>query len=126
MMYEGFGGHRQIYLDGRSLPSDLQPLWLGYSVGHWDGETLVVDSGGFNDKSRLDAFGHPHSEALHVVERFRRRDFGHIDVDLTVEDPRQYLTPFTVKFVDRLIPDSDVGEYYCGENEKDKAHIPRK
>jgi hypothetical protein len=122
-LYEGFGGHRQIYLDGRSLPTDPQPLWLGYSVGHWEGETLVADSRGFNDKSRLDGLGHPHSEALHVIERFHRRDLGHMDVSLTVDDPQMYLRPFTVNVVDRLVPDSDVGEFFCAENEKDRAHM---
>jgi hypothetical protein len=126
ILYEAFGGHRQVYLDGRSLPVDPEPLWLGYSVGHWEGDTLVVDSGGFNDQSRLDAFGHPHSEALRVVERFRRRDLGHMDVEITVDDPDMYQRSFTVKFVDRLLPDTDVGEYFCAENEKDRAHMPGK
>jgi hypothetical protein len=88
--------------------------------------TLVVGSGGFNDRSRLDAFGHPHSDALRVVERFRRRDLGDMDVDITVEDPTMHQRPFTVMFVDRLIPDSDVDEFYCADNEKDRAHIPGK
>ena len=123
IMYEAFGGHRQVYLDGRSLPADPQPLWLGYSVGHWDDKTLVIETAGFNDKSRLDAFGHPHSDVLHVTERFRRRDFGHMDVAITVEDKMMYTRPFTVQFADRLIPDTDVGEYYCAENEKDRKHI---
>jgi len=122
-LYEAFGGHRQVYLDGRSLPADPQPLWLGYSVGRWEGETLVVDTRGFNDKTRLDAFGHPHSEALHVIERFHRRNLGHMDVSLTVDDPQMYLRPFTVSVVDRLVPDSDVGEFFCAENEKDRAHM---
>ncbi len=123
VLYENFGGHRQIYLDGRAFPPDPQPLWLGYSVGHWEGDTLVVDSRGFNDKSRLDALGHPHSESLHVVERFHRRDVGRMDVSLTVEDAAMYRRPFTVTAVDRLVPDSDVGEFYCAENEKDLAHM---
>jgi hypothetical protein len=123
IMYEAFNGHRQIYLDRRKSPADPEPLWLGYSVGRWDKETLTVDSGGFNDKSWLDAFGHPHSEDLHIVERFRRRDFGHMDVQLTIEDPRMYTRPFTIKFTDLLVPDSDIGENFCAENEKDRAHI---
>ena len=126
ILYEVFGGHRQIYVDGRQPPADPQPLWLGYSVARWDGDTLTVDTMGFNDKSRLDAFRHPHSEDLHVVERFRRRDFGHIDVQLTIDDPGMYSRPFSITFVDRLIPDSDVGEYYCAENEKDRARIAGK
>jgi hypothetical protein len=126
IMYESFGGHRQIYLDGRKPPDDPQPLWLGYSTGSWDGDTLAVDSVGFNDKSWLDAFGHPHSEDLHIVERFRRGDFGHLDVDLTIDDLKIYTRPFTIKFTELLVPDSDVGEYFCAENEKDRAHIPGK
>ena len=123
VMYEGFGIHRQIYLDGRRLPADPNPLWLGYSVGRWDGDTLQVDTVGFNDKSWLDAFGHTHSEALHVVERFRRRNLGYMDVQLTVDDPKTYTKPFTIRFTDRLVPDSDIGEYFCSENERDRVHI---
>jgi hypothetical protein len=123
VLYEAFGGHRQIYVDGRSLPADAQPLWLGYSAGRWEGDTLVVDTRGFNDKSRLDALGHPHSEMLHVTERFRRRDFGHMELSLTVDDPQMYRRPFTVSVIDRLVPDSDVGEFFCVENEKDRAHM---
>jgi hypothetical protein len=111
VLYEVFGGHRQINLDGRSLPADPQPLWLGYSVGRWEGDTLVVETRGFYDKSRLDALGHPHSDALHVIERFHRRDIGHMDVSLTIDDPLMYLRPFTISVIDRLVPDSDVGEF---------------
>jgi len=81
---------RQIYTDGRKPPADPEPLWLGYSVGRWDGDTLQVDTVGFNDKSWLDGVGHPHSEALHVTERFHRRDFGHLDVEVTIDDPKVY------------------------------------
>jgi hypothetical protein len=114
---------RQIYTDGRKPPADPEPLWLGYSVGKWDGDTLQVDTVGFNDKSWLDGVGHPHSEALHVTERFLRRDFGHLDVQLTIDDPKVYTKPFSVKFTERLLPDSDVLEYFCAENEKDRTHI---
>lgn len=123
VMYEIFGGHRQIYMDGRKLPPDADPLWLGYSVGHWEGDTMAVDTIGFNDRSWLDQFGHPHSEDLHVVERLRRRDFGHMDVQLRIEDRKTFSRPFDVRITWLLVPDSDVGEYFCGENEKDKAHI---
>jgi hypothetical protein len=125
VMYEVFGGHRQIYVDGRKHPADPAPLWLGYSVGRWEGDALEVDTIGFNDKSWLDAFGHPHSEDLHLVERFRRRDFGHMDVQLTIEDPQTFTRPFTVNVTWRLLPDTDIGEYFCAENEKDKAHMGR-
>jgi hypothetical protein len=98
-------------------------LWLGYSVGRWDGDTLRVDTAGFNDRSWPDAFGHTHREDLHIVERFRRRSFGYMDVQLTVDDPKTYSWPFTIRSTDRLVPDSDIGEYFCAENELDRAHI---
>ncbi len=114
---------RQIYLDGRKPPADPDPLWLGYSVGKWEGNTLVVDTVGLNDNSWLDAIGSPHSEALHVVERFHRRDFGHLDVEVTINDPKMYTKPFSIQFTERLIPDSDVTEYFCTEDEKDLSHL---
>ena len=114
---------RQIYTDGRKAPADPEPLWLGYSVGKWEGNTLVVDTVGFNDKGWLDGMGHPHSESLHVVERFQRRDFGHLDVLVTIDDPKVYTKAFSVKFTELLLPDSDVTEYFCNENEKDQPHI---
>jgi hypothetical protein len=114
---------RQIYLDGRKAPADPEPLWLGYSVGKWEGDTLAVDTVGFNDKSWLDGTGSPHSEALHVTERFHRRDFGHLDVQVTIDDPKVYTKPFSIKISELLMPDSDVTEYFCNENEKDGSHI---
>jgi len=113
---------RQIYTDGRKPPADPEPLWLGYSVGRWDADTLVVDTVGFNDKGWLDASGHPHSEALHVVERFHRRDFGHMDVQVTIDDSKMYTKSFSIKFTELLLPDSDILEYFCSENEKDQSH----
>ncbi len=113
---------RQVYTDGRKPPADLEPLWLGYSVGKWEGDTLAVDTVGFNDKTWLDGIGHPHSEALRVTERFRRRDFGHMDVEVTIDDPKAYTKSFSVKFTELLQPDSDVTEYFCSENEKDRSH----
>jgi hypothetical protein len=124
ILYEVDNTHRQVYTDGRKLPVDPQPTWLGYSVGKWEGDTLVVDTSGFNDKSWLDAVGHPHSEALRVQERFHRRDFGHLDLQLTMEDSKMYLQPLTVKVTELLIPDSDVLESLCNENEKDVPHLP--
>jgi len=114
---------RQIYTDGRKPLADPEPLWLGYSVGKWEGDTLAVDTVGFNDKSWLDGLGHPHSEALHVTERFHRRDFGHLDVQVTIDDPKVYTKSFSVKFTELLLPDSDVTEYFCNEDEKDGSHI---
>jgi hypothetical protein len=114
---------RQIYTDGRKPPADPEPLWLGYSVGRWDRDSLQVDTVGFNDQSWLDGMGHPHSDALHVTERFHRRDFGHLDVQVTIDDPKVYTKPFSVQFTELLIPDSDVLEYFCAENERDRSHI---
>jgi hypothetical protein len=124
MLYESEDGHRQIYTDGRKLPKEIaQPAWLGYSVGRWEGDTLVVETAGFNDKSWLDVMGHPHSEALRVVERYRRRDFGHMDVEMTFDDPQMYTKPFTIKVTDDLLADSDLFESFCNENEKDRPHL---
>jgi len=123
MLYEVDNTHRQVYTDGRKLPADPQPAWLGYSVGKWEGDTLVVDTAGFNDQSWLDVTGHPHSEALRIQERFRRRDFGHMEVQVTIDDPKTFTKPFTIKFNQLLIPDSDILEYFCTENEKDRAHL---
>jgi hypothetical protein len=123
VLHEAGWNFRQIYTDGRKPPADPQPLWLGYSTGKWEGDTLVVDTVGFNDKSWLDAIGHPHSDALHMVERLRRRDFGHLDVEVTMDDSKMYTKPFTIKFTERLVPDSDLLEYVCEENEKDVQHL---
>ena len=123
MLYERDTTYRQVYTDGRSLPDDPQPTWLGYSVGKWHGDSLVVDTIGFNDRGWLDARGHTHSEALHLTERFHRLDFGHMEVQLTIDDPKTYTKPFTIKLTQRLFPDSDLLESFCAENEKDVTHI---
>jgi hypothetical protein len=117
---------RQIFTDGRPLPRDPQPTWLGYSVGHWDGDTLVVDTTGFNDRGWLDTFkGLPQSEALHVIERFRRLDVGHLEVLITIDDTKVYTTSWSAKMIANLLPDADLIEAVC-ENEKDVAHLQRK
>jgi hypothetical protein len=123
ILYEADGTHRQIHTDGRKLPVDPQPAWLGYSVGKWDGDTLVVDTAGFNDKSWLDAFGHPRSEAMRIEERFRRRDFGHMELQATMDDPKTYTKPFTIKATQLLLPDTDILESFCNENERDRSHM---
>jgi hypothetical protein len=127
ILYENDGRHRQIYTDGRKLPKEIvQPAWLGYSVGKWDRDTLVVETAGFNDKSWLDLMGHPHSEALRIVERYRRRDFGHMDLDMTFDDPPMYTKPFTINVTLELLADADIFEFFCNENEKDRAHLGQK
>ena len=114
---------RQIYTDGRTLTRDPDPTWMGYSVGKWEGDTLVVETNGLNDRGWLDGFGHPRSEQMHVTERYRRRDFGRMDLEMTFDDPKYYTRPFTLKIGARLIPDSDLLEYVCAENERDRAHL---
>ena len=123
MLYERDTTYRQVYTDGRKLPSDPQPSWLGYSVGKWDGDSLVVDTIGFNDRGWLDARAHVHSQALHLTERFQRLDIGHMEVQLTIDDPQTYTRPFTIKLKQRLLPDTDLLESYCAENEKDASHV---
>jgi len=119
--------HRQIYTDGRGFPKEFaQPAWLGYSIGHWERDTLVVETIGFNDKTRFDGIGHPHSEALRVTERYRRSDFGHMDVEMTFDDPKMYTKPFTIKVPYELQADSDIFESFCNENEKDRSHFVQK
>ena len=126
MLYERDTTSRQVYTDGRKLPDDPQPSWLGYSVGKWDGDWLVVETIGFNDRGWLDARGHTHSEALHLTERFHRLDFGHMEVRLTIDDPKTYTKPFTIQLKQRLQADSDLLESFCAENEKDSHHIDGK
>jgi hypothetical protein len=123
MIYEADNTHRQIYTDGRPLPADPEPAWLGYSTGKWEAGTLVVETAGFNDKTTLDSFGHPHSESLRMTERFRRLDFGHMEIGMTFEDPVNYTRPFSIQYNVRLLPDTDVLEAFCNENEKDVRHL---
>ena len=125
MILEDNNPTRQIHLDGRKHPDDRTPAWMGYSIGRWEGDTLVVDTVGFNDRSWLDTAGHPHSEGLHVVERFRRRDFGHIDTAITIDDAAMYTKPFTIHVTHRLLADTDILEAVCAENEKDRVHLDR-
>jgi len=115
--------HRTVYLDGRQHPKDPNPNWMGHSIGHWEGDTLVVDTVGFNDKSWLDAQGHPHTEMLHVTERLRRPDLGHLEIEFTIEDPRAYRKPWIIKRVADLDPQDEIGEYVCTEGEKDAIHL---
>src|SRR5438046_2072274 len=118
----GTGRYRQIFMDGRKLPKDPNPTWLGYSVGRWEGDTLVVTSAGFNDKAWLDSSGHPVTDALRITERLRRRDFGHMDFEMTIDDPKVFTRPFTVKKERLLAPDTELLEDVC-ENERDGPHL---
>jgi hypothetical protein len=122
MLYERGTTFRQVYTDGRKLPVDPQPAWMGYSVGRWQNDSFVVETIGLNDRSWLDARGHTHSEALRLTEQFHRMDFGHMEVRLTVDDPQTYTKPFTITLRQTLLPDTDLLEYSCAENEKDVGH----
>lgn len=128
MLLELDNGYRQIYTDGRKLPrvEDANPTWNGHSVGHWEGDVFVAESVGFNDKGWLDIAGHPRSEAMRVTERYRRRDYGHMDAEVTFNDPTYYTKPFQVKVTYELQPGNDVLEYICTENEKDHSHMVAK
>ncbi len=122
-LYESRTIYRQIFTDGRSLPEDPNPTWQGYSVGHWDGDTLVVETAGFNGKSWLDMSGHPATEAMHLTERFTRRDIGHMDLQYTIDDPKAYAKPWTVSAKIHLVPEGDLIEYICEENNKAPGHM---
>jgi hypothetical protein len=115
--------YRQIFLDGRPLPKDPNPTWMGYSVGHWDGDTLVIESAGFNDKTWLDGDGHPHTEALRVIERLRRPDFGHLELERTLEDPKALAQPLVIPIKFEFDADTEMLEYVCAENERDRSHL---
>lgn len=117
ILFEEFNNWRQVFTDGRALPVDPQPAWLGYSVGRWEGETWVVSTTGFNDKSWLDAGGTPHTEALRVTERFRRVDFGHMEIEFTFDDPKAFTKTWSVKTRFNLLPDTELLEFHC-DNEK--------
>ncbi len=124
ILFEGnIHSYRQIFVDGRKHPDDPDPTWYGHSIGHYEGQTLVVDTIGFNDKFWFDFRGHPHSEKLHTVERYTRTDLGSLTVETTIDDPTYYTKPFTIKFTARLRPGEELMEYICQENEQDSRHI---
>src|SRR5436190_7422092 len=114
--------HRTVFTDGRDLPRDPSPTFLGYSTGRWEGDTLVVTTAGFNDLGWLDSAGHPQTESLRITERMRRRDFGHMDFEMTIDDPKVFTKPFTIKTERLLAPDTDLLEDVC-ENERDRSHL---
>jgi hypothetical protein len=118
--------YRQIFTDGRPLPDDPQPAFDGYSIGKWEGDTLVVQTTGFKDGIWLDAFGDPITDAAKITERIHRVDCGHLEIDLTVDDPKAYTKPWTVKLYQVLAPDTDLIDYICLENEKDRQHMVAK
>jgi hypothetical protein len=125
LLYEMNNTFHVIFTDGRGHPKDMDPNWNGHSIGKWEGDTLVVETVGFNGKTRVDTMGHPHSDALHVVERFQRTDLGHISYEVTIEDPQAYTKPWKNSRVFTLRPDWELQEYNCNENNKDvvESHI---
>jgi hypothetical protein len=125
IMYEGNEGLRQIFTDGRSLPvadENLQPWWYGYSAGHWEGDTLVVETVGFRDDVWLDVLGSPLTNRGKLTERFTRLNYGQLQIDVTIEDPSAYTKPFTVRINQKLFPDNELIEFICNENEKSIQH----
>jgi hypothetical protein len=122
ILFEAYNHYRQILTDGRPLPVDPQPAWLGYSVGHWEGDTFVVESNGLSSVTWLDDGGHPHGDGLRVTERYRRVDFGHLETAMTIDDPEYYTRPWTVTVRKQLLPDGELIEWMC-ENEKDLTHM---
>jgi hypothetical protein len=116
-------GFHQIYTDGRAHPKDPNPAWYGHSIGHWEGDTLIVDRVAFDPRVWLDQDAHPHSDKLHIVERYRRPDLGHLETEVTVEDPGVLVEPWTTKRVSDLAPNQEIYEFICPENNKDVQHL---
>jgi hypothetical protein len=123
LLHESRTIYRQIFSDGRPLPKDPQPTWMGYSIGHWDKDTFVVETIGQNGKTWLDMKGLPGTESLKVTERFTRPRVGHMDVDVTIDDPEAYSKPWNVKLSWRLLPDAELIESICEENNRDPKHM---
>jgi len=124
IIYEANGGLRQIFTDGRTLPpSDAQPWWYGYSIGKWEGDTLVVETKGFRNDGWLDVNGSPLTEAAKMTERFRRVNYGNLEIEVTVDDPKAYTKPWTAKVTQRIMLDTELIEFVCNENEKSVSHL---
>lgn len=126
IMYEAVHAYRQIFTDGRAFPKDMNPSWFGYSVGKWEGDVLVVTTTGFNDRGWLDNAGKPATDQLKVTERFVRKDFGHIDIEITIDDPKAYTKPWNVVQPLEYNADTELLEYICNENNKYFDIIPQK
>lgn len=122
-LYESRTIYRQVFMDGRPLPKNAQPTWMGYSIGRWEGDTLVIETIGQNGKTWLDMRGLPGTEALRVVERYSRPNIGTMKIDVTIDDSKAYTKPWNVTLTWRLIPDTDLIESICEENNKDLPHM---
>lgn len=126
IIYESNGGLRQIFTDGRPLPNnDPQPWWYGYSIGKWEGDTLVVETTGFRDDVWLDVNGSPMTNAGRMIERFRRPNYGTLEIDVTIDDPKAYTKPFTVRVNHRIMLNTDLIEFICNENERSSMHFDK-
>jgi hypothetical protein len=124
ILYEGNAGTRQIYMDGRTAPdNDPQPWWYGYSIGRWEGDTLVVETTNFRDGGWLDIWGSPLTDAGKMIERYRRPNFGVLEIDVTIDDPKAYTKPFTVRVDQRIMVDAEMVEFICNENNRDPQHM---
>jgi hypothetical protein len=123
ILYESRTIFREIFTDGRPLPKDPNPTWQGYSIGRWEGDDFVVETNGLNDKIWMDTNGHPLTEAAHITEHYRRHDYGHMDIQITVDDPKAYTKPWTITENPSLLADTDLLESVCEENNKDARHI---
>ena len=125
IMYEANYGLRYIYTDGRSLPpqGEPQPWWYGYSVGRWEGDTLVVETNNLRDDGWLDVRGSPLTDQARIVERFRRPTYGKLEIDITIEDPKAYTRPFTVRVNQQVSPDEEIIEFICNENQQFRKRI---
>jgi hypothetical protein len=123
IIYEANDGLRQIFTDGRPLPTDPEPWWFGYSVGKWDGDTLVVNSIGFRDMSWIDEQGTPMREGGKLIERFRRPNFGTLEIEITVDDPQTFTKPWTVELTQHLMPNTELIEFVCAENNRSLPHL---
>jgi hypothetical protein len=123
ILYESRTIFREIFTDGRPLPKDPNPTWQGYSIGRWEGDDFVVETNGLNDKIWMDTNGHPITEAAHITERFRRHDYGHMDIQITIDDPKAYTKPWTITENPSLLADTELLESVCEENNKDARHI---
>jgi hypothetical protein len=124
IIYEANSGLRQIFTDGRPLPpKDAPPWWYGYSIGHWDGDTLVVETTGFRDDVWLDVNGSPLTNAGKMIEKFRRPEYGRLEIEVTIDDPSAYTKPFTVKVTQQIMLNTDLIEFICSENERSDSHL---
>jgi hypothetical protein len=125
LLYEVNAMYRQVFIDGRPFPADMNPTWNGYSVGHWEGDMLVVETRGFRDDLWIDTWGSPMSDVAKMTERIRRPNFGSLEIELTVDDPKNYTKPFTVTLAQDFEPDTELVDEFCLEGEQDYERLQR-